>query len=51
MKNRLETLFIILLKILILFLIGLVVGEVIVIVLDLFGYENQVKRIIDYLHL
>jgi hypothetical protein len=51
MKNRLETLFVILLKILILFLIGLVVGEVIVIVLDLLGYENQVKRIIDYLHL
>ena len=51
MKNRLETLFVILLKILILFLIGLVVGEVIVIILDLLGYENQVKEIIDYLHL
>ena len=51
MKNRLETLFIILLRILVLFLIGLVIGEAVVIILDLLGYEDQVKKIINYIHL
>lgn len=51
MKNQLRILQIILLRIYTLFLIGLVTFETIIIILDLFGYENQVKSLVEYLRL
>ena len=51
MKNRLETLLFIFLKIWMWFLIGLVTVEAILITLDFLGYESQVKIIAKYLHL
>jgi len=51
MKNRLEILFITLLKAWIIFLLGLIAAEVILIALDFLGYDSQVKEIVKYLHL
>ena len=51
MKNRLETLLLILLKIWMWFLIGLFALEATLITLDFLGYKNQVKTIAKYLHL
>ncbi len=51
MKNQLRKLSILLLKIWIAFLIGLVTFETIIITLDLFGYENQVKNLVNYIRL
>jgi hypothetical protein len=51
MKNRLEILFIILVKAWIVFLLGLIAAEVILITLDFLGYDSQVKEIVKYLHL
>lgn len=51
MKNRLEILFITLLKAWIVFLLGLIAAEVVLITLDFLGYDSQVKEIVNYLHL
>jgi len=51
MKNRLETLLIILLKAWVVFLLGLIAAEVILITLDFLGYDSQVTKIVRYLHL
>jgi hypothetical protein len=51
MKNRLRTLLIILLKTWVVFLLGLIAAEVILITLDFLGYDSQVKEIVKYLHL
>ena len=51
MKNQLGILQITLLRIYALFLIGLATFETIIIILDLFGYENQVKSLVEYLRL
>jgi hypothetical protein len=51
MKNRLEILFITLLKAWIVFLLGLIAAEVTLVALDFLGYDSQVKEIVKYLHL
>jgi len=51
MKNQLENLFVIFLKIWILFLLGLLAIESVLIILDSLGYDSQVKKIVSYFHL
>jgi hypothetical protein len=51
MKNRLEILFINLLKAFTIVLFGLIAAEVAIIVLDFMGNESQIRKIVRYLHL
>jgi hypothetical protein len=51
MKNRLETLLIIFFKAWVVFLLGLIAVEVILIALDFLGFDSQIKEIVKYLHL
>jgi hypothetical protein len=51
MKNQLHFLINVVLKTWLIFLIGFILIEGVIIVLDLLGYESKVEKIIKYLHL
>jgi hypothetical protein len=51
MKNQLKTLLIIFLKAWVVFLLGLLAIESVLIILDSLGYDSQVKKIVSYFHL